>query len=226
MFRKMGRIDKLRLIENRQKPYVTIYSCDDYEGYFYGYMAPNTGYTELFDLVHYPPGVILLFPHKEKPNELPKFKEQNKLFNIFSENRKWGKILEVESVSALNNVIKEGKIPDLIRVSEALHEKKIAQIADMIISGEHKKKVVLIAGPSSSGKTTFSNRLAIQLRVNGVKPIIIALDDYFVDRDKTPKDENGEQDFEALEAIDIELFNEHLIKMLNGVIEVPYTIYS
>jgi uridine kinase len=222
MFRKMGRIDKLRLIENRQKPYVTIYSCDDYEGYFYGYMAPNTGYTELFDLVHYPPGVILLFPHKEKPNELPKFKEQNKLFNIFSENRKWGKILEVESVSALNNVIKEGKIQDLIRVSEALHEKKIAQIADMIISGEHKKKVVLIAGPSSSGKTTFSNRLAIQLRVNGVKPIIIALDDYFVDRDKTPKDENGEQDFEALEAIDIELFNEHLIKMLNGVeIEVP-----
>jgi len=222
MFRKTGRIDKLCLIESRQKPYVTIYSCDGYEGYFYGYMAPDTGYTDLFDLEHYPPGVILLFPHKGKPGVLPEFKEQKKLFNIFSENRKWGQILEVESVSALNNIIKEGKIHDLIRVSEALHEKKIAQIADMITSGEHRKKVVLIAGPSSSGKTTFSNRLAIQLRVNGVKPIIIALDDYFIDRDKTPRDENGEQDFEALEVIDIELFNEHLIKMLNGIeIEVP-----
>lgn len=222
LFKRTGRVDKLRLIETRQKPYVTIYSCDGYEGYFYGYMAPDTSYTKLFDLVHYPPGVILLFPHKENPKILPKFKEQKKLFNIFSENRRWGKILEVESVGALNNVVKKGETQDLIRISEALHEKKIAQIADMIVEEEHKKKVILIAGPSSSGKTTFSERLSIQLRVNGVRPIIIALDDYFVNRDDTPIDESGEHDFEALEAIDIELFNEHLKKMLAGErIEVP-----
>ncbi|NSW89164.1 MAG: nucleoside kinase [Firmicutes bacterium] len=225
ILKENGRIDRLHLIEDRQKPHVTIYSCDGFEGYFYGYMAPDTGYTGLFDLIYYPPGVVLLFPDKTQPNVLPEFKEQKKLFTIFNENRKWGRILGVESVGALNDVVKNSKIRDIIRISEALHEKKIAEIADMITGSNHMKKVVLIAGPSSSGKTTFSNRLAIQLRVNGVRPVIIGLDDYFVDRDKTPLDENGELDFEALEAVDIDLFNDHLIKMLNGI-EVEVPIYN
>jgi uridine kinase len=222
MLKEKNRIDRLQLIEDRQKPHITLYRCNGFEGYFYGYMAPHTGYIHLFDLVYYPPGVVLLFPEKTQPGILPEFKEQKKLFAIFNENREWGRILGVESISSLNDIVKESKIGELIRISEALHEKKIAEIADMITSSNKLKKVVLIAGPSSSGKTTFSSRLAIQLRVNGVRPIIIGLDDYFVDRDKTPLDENGEKDFEALEAIDLELFNDHLIKMLNGIeVEVP-----
>ncbi|HHV96485.1 MAG TPA: nucleoside kinase [Clostridiaceae bacterium] len=225
LLKEKGRDDRIYNIQNRLKPYITIYSCGDYDDYFYGYMAPDTSYVDKFDLKYYAQGVILLYPLREKPNTLPAFIEQKKLFNIFRENRKWGKILGVESVGGLNEVIKSGNIRDLIRVSEALHEKKIAQIADMITNSEHKKKIVLIAGPSSSGKTTFSNRLAIQLRVNGLRPVTLHLDDYFVDRDKTPLDENGEQDFEALEAIDVELFNDQLKKMLDGY-EVEVPIYN
>lgn len=225
IFRETGRFDRLSLIEDRQKNYVTIYNIEDTEGYFYGYLAPSTDYTPLFDLIKYHTGIILLFPEKTAPNVLPEFKEQKKLFTIFTESRKWDQILGVESISALNNVVKNNKIGELIRISEALHEKKTAEIADMIAQSKNTKRIVLIAGPSSSGKTTFSKRLAIQLRVNGITPVIIGLDDYFVDRDKTPTDENGEQDFEALEAVDIKLFNEHLIKLLEGV-EVEVPIYN
>ncbi|HOJ10465.1 MAG TPA: nucleoside kinase [Clostridiales bacterium] len=225
ILKEKGRDDRLRNIQQRLKPYITIYSCDEVDNYFYGYMAPDTGYIDKFDLKYYKNGVILLFPKKDQPNILPEFKEQQKLFNVFRENRKWGSILGVESVGGLNDVIKSGNVRDLIRVSEALHEKKTAQIADMIAESNNRKRVVLIAGPSSSGKTTFSKRLAIQLRVNGLKPVTIHLDDYFVDRERTPIDENGEMDFEALEAIDIELFNDHLIKMLNEE-EVEIPIYN
>ncbi|NLC68209.1 MAG: nucleoside kinase [Clostridiaceae bacterium] len=222
VLREKNKIDKLRLMEDRQNTHAILYRCDGFEEYFYGHMAPHTGYIHLFDLIHYPPGLILLYPEKTNPNVLPVFKELKKLFAIFSENREWGRILGVESVSSINDIVKENRIGELIRISEALHEKKIAEIADMITESNKLKKIVLIAGPSSSGKTTFSSRLAIQLRVNGVRPIIIGMDDYFVDRDKTPLDENGQQDFEALEAVDLELFNEHLARMLNGIeVKVP-----
>lgn len=217
-----GRLDRLQVVEHRMKPYATVYNCDDLNDYFYGYMVPDTGYIQNFALIHYPPGLIMLFPDKSDPSTLPEFKEQRKLFNIFNEYKKWIRILGVENTGALNDLIKVGQISDMIRISEALHEKKIAQIADMISESRDRKRVVLISGPSSSGKTTFAHRLSIQLRVNGLKPVTISLDDYFVNREQTPIDEDGELDYEAIEAIDVKLFNEHLNALINGMeIEVP-----
>jgi uridine kinase len=225
IFNKTGRIDRFRAIEYRKKPYVTIYNCDGYEDYFYGYMAPDTGYLNKFALKYYAPGLILMFPEKSNPDVIPKFKEQKKLFTIFKEYKNWGRILGVANVGQLNTIVKEGNVNELIRVGEALHEKKIAQIADQIVFNKNKKRVVLIAGPSSSGKTTFAHRLAIQLKVNGLRPITISLDDYFVDREHTPMDENGDYDFEALEAIDILLFNQHLASLIRGE-EVGIPIFN
>lgn len=225
IFSKTGRIDRFRAIEYRKKPYVTIYNCDGYEDYFYGYMAHDTGCLEKFALKYYAPGLILMFPEKSNPDVIPKFKEQKKLFTIFKEYKNWGRILGVANVGQLNTIVKEGNVNELIRVGEALHEKKIAQIADMIVFNKNKKRVVLIAGPSSSGKTTFAHRLAIQLKVNGLRPVTISLDDYFVDREHTPMDENGDYDFEALEAIDILLFNQHLASLIRGE-EVGIPIFN
>lgn len=213
---KAGRIDRYHLIEDRMKPYVTVYSCDGFEDYFYGYMVPHTGYVDKFALRHYPPGLILLYPERSNPGVVPRFEEQKKLFSVFSEFKRWNRILGVENVGALNDIIRAGKINDFIRISEALHEKKIAGIADMIAGNSHQKRIILISGPSSSGKTTFAQRLSIQLKVNGIMPVTISLDDYFVDRDRTPLDENGEADFEVLEAIDVELFNMHLNDLIRG----------
>ncbi|MCR4435492.1 MAG: nucleoside kinase [Clostridiales bacterium] len=222
MFLKSGRMDRFHIVEYRQKPYVTIYNCDGLEDYLYGYMVPDTGFVKSFKLIYYPPGLILMCPETSNPDVIPEFQEQKKLFAIFKEYKRWVQILGVENVGALNGIIKAGQISDFIRVSEALHEKKIAQIADMITEDRHRKKVVLISGPSSSGKTTFAHRLAIQLRVNGFKPVTISLDDYFVDREHTPLDENGEYDFEALEAVDIKLFNAHLSDLICGrEVEIP-----
>lgn len=222
IFSKTDRMDRFYAIEHRRKQYVTIYSCEELDDYFYGYMAPHTGYIKLFDLQYFAPGLIILFPDKANPDVLPVFKEQKKLFKVFKEYKQWGRILGVDNVGALNHIIKAGGVGEQIRISEALHEKKIAQIADIIAGHEHKKKVVLISGPSSSGKTTFANRLAIQLRVNGLKPVTISLDDYFIDREVTPKDENGDYDFEALEAIDVKLFNKQLADLISGKeVEIP-----
>jgi uridine kinase len=225
IFMKSGRMDRYHAVEHRMKPYVTIYNCGGLDDYFYGYMAPDTGYIKMFDLVYYPPGLILQYPEKTNPRVIPEFREQKKLFTIFNEFKKWNRILGIENVGALNDIVNEGKVSDIIKISEALHEKKIARIADMINDSEHTKKIILISGPSSSGKTTFAQRLAIQLRVNGIKPVTISLDDYFVDRDKTPRDEDGELDFEALEAIDLELFNFHLNELIN-LREVEIPIYN
>jgi len=225
VFRKVGRMDRYHAIEHREKPYVTIYKCEEFEDYFYGYMAPDTGYLKYFDVKYYSPGLILMYPDKSNPEVIPKFKEQKKLFSIFKEYKNWGNILGVANVGALNDIVKEGKINEMIRVAEALHEKKIAQIADMIAFNKNKKKIVLIAGPSSSGKTTFAHRLSIQLRVNGLKPVTISLDDYFVDRELTPRDETGDYDFEALEAIDLMLFNQHLSDLISGK-EVDIPIFN
>lgn len=222
IFTKSGRLDRFHAIEHRKKPYATLYSCGGLDDYFYGYMAPDTGYIDKFELIHYPPGFILIAPEKSNPGALPEFNEQKKLFSIFTEYKRWVKVMGVQNVGALNDIVKSGRAGELIRVTEALQEKKIAQIADMIAYNHNKKKVVLISGPSSSGKTTFAQRLAIQLKVNGLTPVTISLDDYFLDREHTPMDESGEYDFEALEAIDIRLFNRNLADLICEIeVEVP-----
>ena len=220
-FKVLDMPDKEALFKYRRTSTVNLYELDGIKNYFYGYMMPNTKEVRLFKLIPYAHGFILLFPNEQNPVELAHFVPQPKLSHVFKESENWARILDVDIVASLNNLITEGKLPDLIRVSEALHEKKIAQIADSI-SQHSKVRLVLIAGPSSSGKTTFAQRLCIQLRVNGLKPHVISIDDYFVDRENTPRDEYGEYDFEALEAIDIKLFNEHMAKLIAGeTVEIP-----
>lgn len=220
-----GREDRALAFEHRDKQNVTMYRCGDMYDYFYGYMVPHTGYIKSFKLIHKAPGFILLFPEKGKSFTLPDYVQQPKLFNVFVEYKKWLKILDMENVGALNNIVSEGKISELIRVAEAIQEKKFANIADQITQSKDKKKIILISGPSSSGKTTSANRLSVQLRVSGLKPVTISLDNYFVDRDKTPKDETGDFDFEAIEALDLELFNQNLAELISGR-EVELPVYN
>lgn len=207
--------DKLSLIENRTKPYVSLYSCGNTYNYFYGVMPVSTKAIKYFDLNKYDNGVLLVYPRRYNPTKVAKVKETKKLYNTFSEYEKIHRILKVSNVAELNTWVKNGDVGELIRISEALHEKKIAQIADMIAADKN-KKIVLIAGPSSSGKTTFAQRLGIQLRVNGLKAVTLSMDNYFVNREDNPKDENGNYDFECLEAIDVNLFNDQLTKLLAG----------
>ncbi|MGE5599263.1 MAG: nucleoside kinase, partial [Bacteroidota bacterium] len=190
--------------------------CGGVPDYFYGYTVPSTGYLKVFGLRPYPPGFILQFPHPESPAALPAFADQPKLARIYREFERWGEILGIADAGALNDLIAGGQGPDLIRVSEALHEKKVALVADMIQCNRERVKVVLIAGPSSSGKTTFIQRLSIQLRVLGLLPVAISLDDYFVSRDRTPLGQDGKPDFEALAAIDLEYFNRQLQELIQG----------
>ena len=215
MLKRLNMEDRIKLLSHLNLEKIKLYELDGVYEYFYGPMAESTGIIKEFDLMYYEPGFILRYPTKEKPNKLPEFEEHKKLANIFRETERWGDILEVADVGSLNNKVDTGEIIDIIRVAEALHEKKAANIADMITDRKN-VKLVLIAGPSSSGKTTFARRLGIQLRVNGLIPIPIGLDDYFVEREKTPKDENGEYDFESIYAVDLELFNEHLTRILKG----------
>jgi uridine kinase len=208
--------DKVDLLRHRGQYYSAYYTLTEYIGKFYGFMVPSTGYLQVFDLNKYYNGMLLQIPNPENPNEVQELVEQNKMFDIFREFSHWNRVLNVTNVSDLNNAAHNGDAERLIKVSEALHEKKIAQIADQISEHSAKVRIVLISGPSSSGKTTFSKRLAIQLLVNGICPLNLSLDNYFVDREKTPLDENGEYDFESLGALDIELFNKHLLALLNG----------
>ncbi|NLK71826.1 MAG: nucleoside kinase [Clostridiales bacterium] len=214
IFKEQGMESQVKILKFAQKDYVNIYSCGQLKNYFYGYMVPSTGYLNLFDLIPYKSGVILRFPQKEAPDRLPEYKEQKKLAMIFKESEDWGKLLGLAYVSDLNEKIETETYEDIIRIAEALHEKKIAAIADKI--NKENKRLILIAGPSSSGKTTFAQRLAVQMRVNGLDPIAFSTDDYFLERSQTPKDENGEYDFESLEALDLELFNKHLKDLLEG----------
>lgn len=220
IFKEQGMESQVKILKFAQKDYVNIYSCGQLKNYFYGYMVPSTGYLNLFDLILYKSGVILRFPQKEAPDRLPEYKEQKKLAEIFKESEDWGKLLGLAYVSDLNERIETETYEDIIRIAEALHEKKIAAIADKI--HKEKKRIILIAGPSSSGKTTFAQRLAVQMRVNGLDPIAFSTDDYFLERSETPKDENGEYDFESLEALDLELFNKHLKDLLEGKeVDIP-----
>ncbi|MBU3179608.1 nucleoside kinase [Clostridium psychrophilum] len=207
--------DKVKLLKYVSAKEIKLYELDGRYDYFYGPMAYSTGILKTFDLIYYEPGFILRYPTSDAPDRLPKFHKQEKLAKVFYEAAQWGEILGVGSVGALNDEVANGDIVELIRVAEALHEKKIAYIADMIHQHEY-VKLVLIAGPSSSGKTTFSRRLGIQLRVNGIIPIYISLDDYFLNREITPRDEQGDYDFESIYALDLKLFNKDLELLLKG----------
>jgi len=218
-----GQAEKIDLLEYRHAHEVDIYTCGWFHDFTYGPMVPETGLLKTFRLRFYLPGFILELPRENNPEVLPEYVEQGKLANIYFEADKWGKVLGVRSVVSLNRLLQNGGAGELIRVAEAFHEKKISQIADLIAANIDRIRIVLIAGPSSSGKTTFAQRLAIQLRVNGIHPVPISLDNYFVDREKTPLDENGQYDFESLDAIDRPLFNDHLIKLIQGEeVELPY----
>ncbi|PRR78225.1 Uridine kinase [Clostridium liquoris] len=215
IFKGYNMEDKIRLLKYVDSDEVKLYELDGRYDYFYGSMAYSTGVLKFFDLISYEPGFLLRYPEESNPMEIPKFIEHKKLAKIFKETEEWGDILEVADVGSLNDKVENKDIIEIIRVAEALHEKKTAYIADMI-SERKDVKIVLIAGPSSSGKTTFARRLGIQLRVNGLMPMPLGLDDYFVDREHTPKDENGEFDFESIYALDLELFNKNLQSILQG----------
>ena len=223
--KKSGRDDMYHVLEVRTKSYFTIYRCGDIEDYFYGYMVPDTSYLDLFSLKFYAPGLIMLYPEKSNPGVLPEFKEQKKLFAIFNEYKNWGQILGFENIGNINDAIRTDNILQLILVAEGLQEKKIVQIADNIVKEPGLKKFILISGPSSSGKTTFAERLSVQLRVNGIKPFNLSIDNFFLDREKTPVDENGEFDYESVDAIDVNLFNRTLEELLAGR-ETEIPIYN
>lgn len=205
---------KLQL-DNKQKEEVSLYFCENYYNYFYGVMPISTGFIKTYEIIPYNEGFLLRYPSKENPYALEDGKTSKKLVSTLDEYKDIHKVLDIHTVYKLNKQITSGNAVDLVMLAEALHEKKIADIADNIIQRKG-VKVVLIAGPSSSGKTTFAKRLGIQLRLNGLKPVTISVDNYFVERKDTPLDEDGNYNFECLEAIDLKLFNEHLTTLLNG----------
>lgn len=222
IFRREGFDDKVSLYKNWPKEELTIYALGDLQDSLHGYMATRTGLLQMFALEYHKPGLILRFPDENDPFTIPPFIQQTKLFDIFRETEKWAEILGFDTVGMLNDLIEKGEGADVIRINEALHEKKIARIADIITEKKDDVCIILIAGPSSSGKTTFAQRLRTQLLVNGIRPFPISLDDYFVDRDHTPLDESNEPDFEHIEAIDLDLFNQHLLRLINGEdVEIP-----
>lgn len=222
LFETHGLTDKINLLKHRGRNFSSYYKLDGHVDAFYGYMVPSTGYLQVFDLNKYFNGILLQVPQSNNPSKVEPLVIQNKLFEIFQEFSQWIKILDVPNISDLNTSCSNGKSEVFIKVAEALHEKKIGQIADNIRSRTDQVKIILISGPSSSGKTTFAKRLAIHLIVNGMKPLNLSLDNYFVNRDDTPLDENGNHDYEAVEALDISLFNENLLALLNGQkIEIP-----
>ena len=208
----------LERAENIEK--AKFYKIENYRNFFYGLMVPSTGYIEHFELRKYRRGVLLRFPYGNNPAEIPEFEDDVKLYRAFGEANKWQRLLEASYLPELNEKVKNGEAKELVLLSEALHEKKIAEIADKITKG--RKRIVLIAGPSSSGKTTFARRLCIQLRVNGLKPLYMGTDDYFLERSKTPLGDDGMPDYENLEAIDVELFNRNMNDLLAGnAVDLP-----
>ncbi|MFN8460050.1 MAG: nucleoside kinase [Anaerolineae bacterium] len=216
LFKLRGADDKLRLLKARHKPYLTVYSLNDYRDYMHGYMVPSTGYLKIFALAPYSKGFVLRYPRTSHPDELQPLVQYPKLVQVFDEYGDWLTKLGMPDVGTLNEVVTNHKLAETILVAEALHEQKIAQIATVIATLHPKLRLVLIAGPSSSGKTTFSKRLAIQLLANGIKPVAIGLDDFIVERALTPRDEEGDYDYESLHALDLELFNEVLLRLMRG----------
>ncbi len=221
IFESSNQKDKVLLFKSVQKPKLKLYSIGEYIDFFHGYLAPSTGFVREFKLKYYYPGVLILFPNIKNNFNMSNFQDQKKLAKIFEESKEWLEILGLSNIGSLNEYISKGKVNDIIQISEALHEKRIAHIADSICNDED-ITIILISGPSSSGKTTFAKRLGTQLRVNGKRPVSISMDDYFLDRDKTPIGKDGNPDFESLNALNLEQLNKDLICLLEGEsIELP-----
>ena len=221
MFRELGAKSKAQLLETLGRLYTTYYDIDGYVDYFYGALLPSTGYIHLFGLEPYYDGLLLRIPSMSNPTVLGAMTRQDKMFEIFKEHHRWQNILGIGTVGEFNTAVQQGYASSIVTISEALQEKKIAQIADMI-ANRPEVRMVLIAGPSSSGKTTTCKRLSVQLAVNGIKPVAISLDDYFVDREHTPKDEHGEYDYECIHALNIDLINKQFNALFRGEeVELP-----
>lgn len=221
LFHRHKMYDKEKLFRYRRVSRVNLYSIGGFEDYYYGYMVQHTGYLKYFDLNLYEHGFVLMTPKKEHPQALPAFEPQQKLFSVLKESFDWGERLDLNNVGALNEQIASGRLNQLVLIQEALQEKKIAEIAGQIAS-QPEKKLVMIAGPSSSGKTTFSHRLSIQLEALGLRPHPIEVDDYFVNREDSPRDEKGDYDYEALECLDVRQFNVDMNRLLKGeVVDMP-----
>ena len=221
-FRQNGDLEKANLFAKRRKDYLTLYELDGVQDYFHGFMVPRTSYLEYFDLRPYKDGFILQFPRRHEPTRLLPFEDEPRLARVFQEYDDWLRIIGLPSVAALNDAIANGRMQQTILVAEAFHQQQMAQITAEIASRRDEIKLVLISGPTSAGKTTFSKRLSIQLMAHGIFPVTIGMDNYFVDRSLTPLDENGDFDFETLDAVDVPLFREHLKMLMQGkMIERP-----
>ena len=215
-FRAQGDVEKADLFARRRKDYLTLYELNGVRDYFHGFMVPRTSYLKLFDLCHYNSGFILHFPRRSWPNVLQPFEDEPRLAQIFQTYKDWLTIMGVGNVTALNEAIASGRAREVIMVAEALHERQLASIARSIAQRQPATKLVAVSGPTSAGKTTFAKRLALQVMAQGIYPVIISLDDYFVNRDDTPRDANGAFDFEALEAVDVVLFQDQMRRLMAG----------
>lgn len=224
VYSRLGLYDKITLLDTRPKLYVTLYSLADIVGYFYGVLALSTSYLTSYDIKPYYKGMYIAVPKRTDPDQLEVMIHQEKMFDIFTEYKEWVDVMGVPNIGSLNTRILAGEASDLIKVAEAFHEKKLASIADAIYDANRKRgaRLILISGPSSSGKTTFAKRLGIQMRILGLNPVLISLDDYFLDREQTPRDENGEYDYETIDALDLKTFNDNLETLFEGrSVEIP-----
>ena len=224
IYEGFGMTDKIALLDSRPRLYSKIYTIDSLPGYFYGALTPSTGYTPQFDLHSYYNGFFIALPLRTDPTRLHQSVHQEKMFDVFHQYQSWVEIMGVPTVGQLNSKVLAGDASELIKIAEAFHENKLAQVAGCVAEANRERgvRLVLSSGPSSSGKTTFAKRLGVQLRVLGLNPVLISLDDYFVDREKTPRDVNGEYDYEALEAIDLDQFNDHLKRLERGEsVDIP-----
>jgi uridine kinase len=215
-FEEAGQHHKLHLLKYRNPPRVVIYECDGFYDLSHGPLVCHSGVLRLFRLVHHPPGFVLHLPDPDRPAEIPPFEDQPHLFHIYQEHKEWGRILGVNTVGRLNEIIAKGELADFIMTTEALHEKKLSQIADQIASRRRHIRLVLIAGPSSAGKTTFAKRLRTHLTVNGLRPVTLGTDDYFVGAERNPRLPDGSPDYEHIEAVDLDLFNRQLMDLIEG----------
>ncbi len=228
IFRDSGDKEKADLFAKRRKDYLTLYELNGVRDYFHGFMVPSTSYLDVFELRSYNQGFIVQFPRRQQPGVLQPFEDEPRLATVFREYQNWLRIMGIPNVAALNEALRTGRTQEIILVAEALHERQLGYIASQIAARRPEIKIVLISGPTSAGKTTFSKRLAIQLMARGIYPVAIAMDNYFVNREETPRDENGEYDFETIDALDVPLFRHHLQMLLEGktILQPVYNFHS